>query len=368
MGCHDQSDDGSDMKPSKRASARGALSIITSVFLAGWTVGVRPLLAQDTKPATTTMPVGPHITDWMYKGKIGLSTHYIADNPQTLEKTATQFQVDKVAGQAAEAGTAWFLFTIHHQSWMMMAPNATYDRILKTSERTAERDIPLELHRALQPKGLKLMLYVNLRLDPRSICPAGVREAMGGWPPNKTLIDNIVAVYKEFSLRYGDKAAGWWVDGVWLKEYKDAPQREEWFTAIANALRAGNPNALVAFNPGVGQMICYSGQNDYVAGESNDLSVLPMGRWLDGAQWHVWTYMGGWWSSGGLRFTDQQIRDYAVQVIKKGGVLTFEVGTQGVSRAGYNGAITKSPYNGYIDPDQVRQIRKVSEAVRCARQ
>ncbi len=356
------------MKHSVRVMVTSVLSIITIYFLAGWTVGIRPLMAQDTKPATTTMPAGSHITDWMYKGKMGLSTHYIADSPQILEKTATQFQVDKVAGQAAEAGAAWFLFTIHHQSWMMMAPNVTYDRILKTSERTADRDIPLELHRSLQAKGIQLMLYVNLRLDPRSVCPADVREAMGGWPPNRILIDNIVAVYKEFSLRYGDKVAGWWVDGVWLKDYKDASRREEWFTAIANALRAGNPDALVAFNPGVGQMIRYSGQNEYVAGESDDLSFVPTGRWIDGAQWHVWTYVGGWWSSGGTRFADQQIRDYALQVIEKGGVLTFEVGTQGVSRAGYNGVITKTPYNGFIDPDQVQQIKKVSEAVRCARE
>ncbi|NJC88979.1 MAG: hypothetical protein FIB02_10710, partial [Desulfuromonas sp.] len=189
--------------------------------------------------------------DWMSRGMIGLSTHYFVLRTEDNERLAAQFDAKKVAEQAADAGAAWFLFTLHHQAWIMMAPNATYDRIVGSGDYTAARDVPLELIRQLDKSGVKLMLYVNLRLDQKSAASALVRDRMGGWPPNDKLIENIAAVYREFSLRYGKNVVGWWVDGARLKEYRNSPNRERRFKTIADALRAGNPEALVAIKPGI---------------------------------------------------------------------------------------------------------------------
>lgn len=307
--------------------------------------------------------VGQCKTNWLYQGAVGLSTHYFPTTPENREKIANAFQVRKVAEQAAEAGAAWFLFTLHHQPWIMMAPNATYERILGNGNYTTRRDVPLELYRELQPKGIKLMLYVNLKLDPRSAVSEEVRLAMGGWPPNEKLFENIAAVYRDYSVRYGDKVSGWWVDATWMKEYRDSPHRERWFRMVADALRAGNPSALVTFNPGV-KVDRYTGNADYTAGESDDLMTLPSGRWIDGAQWHLWTYLGGWWSSGGTRFSDKQLGDFVSQVTAKGGSLTFEVGTRGVNYAGKpkhnrSGDRVVTPHVGYIDPAQIDQIKAI---------
>jgi hypothetical protein len=304
-------------------------------------------------------------TQWMFEAKVGMSTHYIA-NRNSVEKFAGRFRAEKVAQQAAQAGAGWFLFTLHHQTWAMMAPNSTYDRIVGSSDFTAERDVPSALAKALRPKGIKLMLYVNLRLDPRSVCPAEVRAAMGGWPPNETLLANVAAVYREFSMRYGSRVAGWWVDGAWMKEYKNSPHRQRWFATIARALRAGNADAIVAFNPGVIEsvgMSRYSKQNDYTAGEANTLQFVPKERWIDGAQCHIWTYLGRWWSASGLRFDDEEVTDYARHVTAGGGVLTFEVGT--LAKGGRRQASGSDPNSvlGEIDPRQVQQVKSIIAAI-----
>ena len=305
--------------------------------------------------------------EWMYERKVGMSTHYVGSRGN-LEERARQFKPEKVAEQVERAGAGWLLFTIHHQPWAMLAPNAAYDKLVDNSKYTAERDVAMELSKALADRGIKMMIYVNLRLDPRGACPAEVREAMGGWPPDDKLVENVAEVYGEFSRRYGDRVAGWWVDGAWLPEFKKSPHREKWFATIAKALRSGNPDAAIAFNQGLIDrhgMIRYSPQNDYTAGEMGDLEFVPEDRWVDGAQCQLWTYLGTHWSLSGLRFSDRELCDYARRVVKNGGALTFEVGTIGrTNRKSKPGSDPKSEL-GSIDPRQVEQVRTVVEAVRA---
>lgn len=349
------------------------LSVCRFGLLLAWVICVLAAVllgladVRGEKAADKVVPPGANPkTEWMFKAKVGMSTHYIG-NRGNVKEFASRFQVEKVAEQAAQAGAGWFLFTLHHQTWALMAPNSAYDRIVSSSDFTAERDIPSALAKALTPKRIKLMLYVNLRLDPRSVCPAEVRAAMGGWPPNDTLIANMAAVYREFSMRYGNRVAGWWVDGAWMKEYKNSPHRERWFATIAQALRAGNADAIVAFNPGIIENVAmsrYSKQNDYTAGEANTLQFVPKDRWIDGVQCHIWTYLGKWWSASGLRFDDEEITNYARQVTAGGGVLTFEAGT--LAKAGRQEAPGSDPNSvlGEIDPRQVKQVKSIVEAIR----
>lgn len=316
-------------------------------------------------PTTLQSQVADRKTDWLYRGKIGLSTHYLAHNLESLEPLAKQFQVEKIADQAAKAGAAWFLFTIHHEPWLMMAPNAAYDRIVGDTNHTSRRDVPLLLYEELRTKSIRMVLYVNIRLDSASASAASdrVRTAMGGWPPNDKLIDNMAEVYKVFSLRYGNKVSGWWVDSAGLREYRQSPHGERWLKQIADALRAGNPSAIVAFNSGV-RMERYS-QSDYTAGEMNDLAYLPNGRWLDGAQWHAFTFLGGWWGSGGTRFSDRTLIEYSTKVISHGGVLTFDVGTLGTNQKKRGDPYTRTPHLGYLDPMQTEQAALVIQAVKA---
>ena len=72
-------------------------------------------------------------TDWMFDAKLGVSTHYTA-GWKDLEKMAGLFDAGKIANQLEKAGAGWFLFTLHHQSWAMMAPNQAYDQITGTGK------------------------------------------------------------------------------------------------------------------------------------------------------------------------------------------------------------------------------------------
>jgi len=306
-----------------------------------------------------------HATEWM-SGRLGLSTHYLAHQPQELESLADHLKVEEIASQAADAGASWFLFPLSHEYWLMMAPNATLDRLLGNGDYTSERDVPLALARALGKKNVRLMLYVNLQFDPSSKMPTTVKDALGfsgAGRLNDRLVENLASIFREFSLRYGTAVSGWWVDGVQtVSLWGKLPEqdRERWFKQIAAALRAGNPKAVVAFNPGL-ESRRYSAQSDFAAGESADLGPIPKGRWLEGAQWHGWTYVGNMWGLGGTRFSDGQLLDYARQVSAQGGAMTFEVGTRG--RSNFEVAPAE-PNDGRIDPEQVKQIRSLTLGLR----
>jgi len=206
------------------------------------------------------------------------------------------------------------------------------------------------------------MLYVNLRLDPDSHASAAVREAMGGWPPSDRLIANIASVYREFSLRYGRDVAGWWVDSAGVPGLGESPNRERWFAMIKAALTAGNPEAIVAFNPGL-RLMRYSRQDDYTAGESDDLTYVPLQTCVDGALWHAFTYLGGWWGADGTRFSDRELCRFVSAIASHGGAVTFDVGTLGDIRAGLNALPIEVRSEGVPDTEQIQQLQRLSERV-----
>lgn len=259
------------------------------------------------------------------------------------------------------------MLTLHHQPWLMQAPNTTLDRITGTGAYTASRDLALDLYGALSARGIHMMLYLNLRIDPEGACLPPIKRALGPCPPEDETIDQVVEVYREFAERYGPKVVGWWVDGVWRPEFKQQPEerREHWFATLADALRAGNPDAAIAFNPGVKDALMrYTPQNDYLAGEANDMREPPATRFLDGAQWHVWPHLGQWWGSGGTQFPTKPLCDWASRVVAAGGVLSFDVGTRGITKLGQGFEHAVQNFTpGAIDPVQVAQIRCVSEAL-----
>jgi len=347
--------------PSMESASLSPISRILLVFVLLFNLSdcglSLPAIAGDFPPSPRRQG-----QDWMYNGKIGLSTHYVATKLEQSEHLANQFNVTEVAKQTKEAGAAWFLFSLHHQSWIMMAPNTTYDRILGTGEYTSARDVPLELAKQLNNSNIKLMLYLNLRLNPKSLSSPYVRNKMGGWPPSDKLIENIAAVYREYSLRYGKSVAGWWIDGARLPEYRNSPFRERWFKMIANALRSGNPEAIVTFNPGI-EVSRYSLEDDYTAGETEELIPVPYGRFINGAQWHAWTYLGGWWGSGGTRFQDKELGDYLSTVLANGGSVTLDVGTLGMSRARRKAPLVRTSPTGKIDPTQIEQIIRLKSYI-----
>ena len=82
----------------------------------------------------------------------------------------------------------------------------------------------------------------------------------------------------------------------------------------------------MAFNPGVKvPVICHSEHEDYTAGEISEAFPTCPGRWLDGAQYHVLSYLGENWCRGLPRFPDSFVAGYTQHVRERGGVVTWDV-------------------------------------------
>ncbi|MBS3762266.1 MAG: hypothetical protein KGZ25_03065 [Planctomycetes bacterium] len=105
------------------------------------------------------------------------------------------------------------------------------------------------------------------------------------------------------------------------------------FRSFAEALKAGNPEALVAFNPGVRTPVtCHTQHEDYTAGEvSTALPECP-GPWVERnghrARYHVLSYLGQSWCRGDPRFPDELITGYTQHITNRNGVITWDVPIQ----------------------------------------
>lgn len=138
------------------------------------------------------------------------------------------------------------------------------------------------------------------------------------------------AVIRDWSGRWGDRVKGWWIDGCYFADamyrHVDAPN----FASFTAALRAGNPQAMVAYNPGVMvPVICHTEHEDFTAGEISTAFPECPGSHVDGARYHILSYLGCTWCGGEQpRFPDAFVIGYTQHVSGRGGVVTWDVPIQ----------------------------------------
>ena len=309
----------------------------------------------------------PASTDWFHDAKWGVFCHYLgapASSDGGAELTAEAwsarvdaFDVPGLAEQLLSTGTRYFFITLGQNSGHYCAPNAAYDEFVGiVPSKCSRRDLVSDLHAALSPHGVRLLVYLPAgapAADPVAMDKLGWEWGFeGGWPQawgtqrtGKRLTDFQLkweAVVREWSLRWGDKVSGWWVDGCYFADemyrHPDPPN----FASFAAAMKAGNPEALVAFNPGVlTPIISMTPDEDYTAGEIAEAFPNCPGRWVDAppahsgaeprpqnTQYHVLSYLGPTWGQGEPRFCDEFIVGYTKDVARKGGVVTWDVPIQ----------------------------------------
>jgi alpha-L-fucosidase len=269
-----------------------------------------------------------------------------------LNRQVDAFDVAGFTDQLASTGAKYLLFTIGQNSGHYCSPNATYDRIVRiTPSKCSRRDLVADLAKALSARNIRLMVYLPSGApasDPEARRKLGWRWGKpGGWqlpgePVGGRLAEfqrNWEAVIREWSLRWGNGVSGWWVDGCYFADQMYRFDDEPNFASFARAMKAGNPQALVAFNPGVKvPVIGYTKYDDYTAGEVN----LPQlskavdacsGRWLEcegrKIQFHILTFLGKSWCRGDRpQLPDEQIVAFTRRLAAKGGVMTFDVPIQ----------------------------------------
>ena len=293
-------------------------------------------------------------TDWFKDAKYGVFMHFLPGDAKSYAMV-DQFDVATLAGQLEAMGAKYFVLTLGQNSGYFNSPNAAYDRVTgyAPGARCAKRDLPLDLYRVLQPKGIRLMLYLPCQTpntDARAQKAFGLAQGAKDQPLDFEFAKKWATVIQEWADRYGDKVAGWWFDGG----YQHIKFNEEIAAQYAAAVKHGNPKAIVTFNPGV-KLIRYTKAEDYTAGELNDpLKVIPAGRWLEGSQWHALTYLGSTWGQRNTRFTGEQWAAWVQAVTSKEGVVTLDMGPNYDRDAGPVGALAEA---------QVEQVKAIRVAV-----
>ena len=189
-------------------------------------------------------------TDWFKDARYGAFMHFLPGDDRQLSQVK-DFDVAFLAKQLEEAGARYFVITLGQNSGYFISPNATYDRFTgyAAGERYSTRDLPLDLFNALQPRGIKLMLYLPCQVpnqDARAQRAFGLREGPADQPLSIEFARKWAEVIQEWADRYGDKVAGWWFDGG----YQHIHFNEAIAQVYEKAVKHGNPKAIATYNPG----------------------------------------------------------------------------------------------------------------------
>jgi hypothetical protein len=127
------------------------------------------------------------------------------------------------------------------------------------------------------------------------------REAVGANDQDpKRFSDNIEAIIRECSLRYGKKLMGFgYIDGALSWDYPLNPSWEGW----ARAIKAGNPKAVVGFSTNRGPMVSPFSELAVTDGASDlreiDPQLIGSGKQLGDVTTAWWCLMDheGWLSN-----------------------------------------------------------------------
>ena len=285
-------------------------------------------------------------TAWFAQCGWGVFCHYLTSVATSAEEWSGQvdrFDVEGLADQLETIRAPYFFITIGQGSGHYCAPNPTYDRLTGiVPSKCSRRDLVSDLCQALCARGIRLLVYVpadGSNGDPEA------RRALGmdrhwhddGWRVTDwsryrfvTFMRHWEEIVQDWSRRWGHRVCGWWVDGCYHAEVRYPEDGAPNLGTLAAALKAGNPDAIIAFNPGVcTPVIYYSRHDDYAAGEIDRALPECPGAWLekDGSRvrYHVLSYLGESWCKGAPRFPDELVAGYTRHVIGKGGVITWDV-------------------------------------------
>jgi hypothetical protein len=332
------------------------------LFTLLWTIcmlSIEPVFSQSENKKTA---------DWMRHEKFGIMVHYLATlqnafSPHNMGKITrwdscvNDFNTDLFAKQMNDIGAGYVIFTMYQGTRFICTPSESFEKITgyKRGEATSHRDLIMDLSNSLQKYNIKLFLYVTGDGTYRDQqANVAFKNPMLQWKQNSNKfiatgvwVNNWAGVLQEWSMRYGKRISGWWVDGAFsFHGYNDVLLSKFYYV-----LKSGNQNSVVAFNPSPQKKVMYySKWDDYTAGEMNDFKDLPsIGGKINGTQWHIVSYLGTDWKSPAVRYTKKYMVNYINKVNSLGGVVTIN---------------TSLFRNGSISAEQLTFLKEVSKKIK----
>lgn len=288
-------------------------------------------VATNTSAAQTAVTPRPD-SAWLKAARYGVFFHYLPGGAG-WQQAIDSFDVESFARQMEQAGPAYVFITLGQNNGYYCSPNATYETLTGYAphERCSQRDLPLALADALAKRHIRLMLYLPSRSPQRDQkAMQALSDVNEQQPAPQEFTRKWSAVIREWSLRYGPKVSGWWFDGSYnTAGWDDLTKPYNW-TTWAAAARAGNPQSLLAFNPGTDLKHAFTAlcaEQDYTAGEQNDWTATPEKFPAQaGVQWQVLGFLGSHWGAAdGPRLADAAMIDYIRTVNTQGGAVTMDV-------------------------------------------
>lgn len=259
---------------------------------------------------------------WFHEAKYGLFFHFLApEEGMTIDRWNTMVDaadVEKFADQVKESGAGYVVLTVGQDQLYSCASNPVLEKLweLEPGSYISGRDLPTELFNALGKRGIKMMLYLSMNNQFKLPRPASFTKETDRF-------ENWLKVIEYYSTYYGEKCVGWWLDALdedWTTDYRRRSHE---------ALKLGNPNTVIAS--------ASYGLSEYTHGHCETSWELQQqvrkpyfGRWEPRyrIQWHVLQYLGNNWAKMDTTRSTASIVKYATDVIKGGGVITFDIGTE----------------------------------------
>jgi hypothetical protein len=231
-----------------------------------------------------------------------------------------------------------------------------------------KRDFFGEMVNALKARNLNVLVYFSVTgMDSGYLTKAQMAKwkaylASAGLTHN----EGVAQIMEYYSLKYGDKIDGWWIDRL-SSNISPADQ-----SRFATALRAGNPNAMVAMHTKVGYPIRQgTPECDYTAGHPVPMKTQPpwtlanvamvenieAGPWIDQngkpdksegtALGAIFMPFQANWRDGDAGFPTDQAIEWTTRVMDAGGMYTWAVARVG---------------NGFATP-QFNQLVEINAAI-----